>query len=219
MGLINLSRGDIITDALDIAGRPDLVSQARLWLNLYLEEIYYNQDMYWTLKSTSLSVANGLSFPSDYRSAKSAQIVDSNNSRADIEIIDDSAHWQNLKKAFATTESGMPQYALADELNRQFQFLPSPRSGLTLDLSYYSVPSLPDHTDAATDLLVPVWKMPTQILIDKIKVKAMEYNDDDRFDKAEQKQEQTFAMAKMNNHDRRGGPSRLQMGKRFKKRF
>jgi len=214
---LSLTRGQIITDGLDLAGRPDLTSQARLWLNTYLDQQYQSQDMYWTQKSSTLSATNGVSLPSDYRANIAAHIVDG-GSRTSVEMIDNYDRWLEIKDGYDSSQENIPQYVFVDGLNETLQFLPSPKSGISLELTYYSSPALPDHTDASTDALSPVWRMPVEVLINHIKVKAMEYNDDDRFLQAKQLQEKDFANAKMNNFDRRGGPQRLKMGKRFKKR-
>jgi hypothetical protein len=219
MSALALSRGEIITQGLSLAGRPDLVSDARLWLNLFLEKIYFAQDFDWLVKSIDgISTADGTPFPDDYRSAKSGVLVTPEGSRIIIQIISKGDEY-DAKLASVGVDDGQPQIVYANHDLRQFFYLPRPIATYTLSLKYFYMPPISDYTDPSTDDDVPKWGLPSTILVDHIKSRAMEYNDDDRQQGSKQEVLGEIAMAKMNNHDRRGGPSRLPMGKRFTKRF
>lgn len=214
MSALQLTRGDIIMEGLSLAGRPDLLSDARLWLNLFLEKIYFNQDFDWLIKSeTGLAATQGVAFPSDYRAARSAWL---NN--IELKVLSNPTDYDVKRKSLGSAQ-GNPQFVYADHDIRQFFFLPLPNPGLTWDLRYYYLPALPDHTDPTTDLLVPKWGLPMEILVDLVKSRAMEYDDDNRQGQARASVYEEIISSKLNNHDRRGGPSRIPMGKRFSKRF
>ena len=213
---LSLTRGQIITEALETAGRPDLVSNARLWLSMFLEEFYMNQDVEWLVKSATLSVANALAFPTDYRASKSALIV-RYSEEFNAVITSDSAKYDQYRKQ-NTDASGVPNFVFADHDLRQFFFVPSPTTGLELELKYYYIPTIDDHTDPLSDDEIPKWEMPSSILIEYLKGMVHEYNDDERQGIADQKVMSKVTAAKVNNRDVRAGSSRMAMGKSFRKR-
>jgi hypothetical protein len=214
---MQLTRGEIITEGLDQAGRLDLMESGRLWLNLFLQKQYRTQDYHWLIKdSGNLSVYNGIQMPIDYRAAKSATIGTNGNENR-LELLWDAQEFDAKKNIASSTST--PQYVYIDQITKTATFLPTPQSGLIWQLKYFYLPELPDHKDSDTDGLIPVWDASFQILIDAIKQKAYEYNDDARQTSARQELSQDIAMDKMNNHDRRAGRSTMRMGKSFRKRF
>lgn len=213
--MLALSRGDVITQGLALAGRPDLLADARLWLNMFLENYYQSQDASWLVKSANVSVTEGVAFPSDYRASKSGLII-TDTGKVPIEIFDDPAKYDFFRLSSTT---GVPTIVWADNTTRTFKFLPLPDQVYTLALKYYYYPAYLDHDDAADDASTFTWGAPYDILIDYIKARAMEYNDDERQDKASENVLKKIAQSKMNDHDRRGGSSRMAMGKSFRKRF
>lgn len=220
MSQLALTRLEIITAGLSIAGRPDLTSDARLWLNLFLEQQYMNQDWAWLVKTAAgLSVTNGVSFPTDYRAGKSGVLVGPNGSQSPIEVIDRPEVYDHARMSLDTTTAGQPSLIYANHDLRKFYFLPPPDQTYTWELKYYYIPELPEATDTGADEDTVKWGLPAQILIDHIKMRAYEYNDDQRYGPTKQEIMGDIGAAKVNNHDRRAGPSRLPMGKRFNKRF
>ena len=218
MSVLALTRLQIITEGLSLAGRPDLLASARLWLSMYLEEMYLNQDFEWLVKwATGLSAANGVSIPTDYRAAKSAVLVHPNGATTPISMLSKPDEYDEKRLSMGET-SGQPQYGFVNPQDRKFYFLPSPDQAYTLDLKYYYVPDIGGVEDDTDDDTVPTWRLPSSILVDHIKSRAFEYNDDQRQEGATKMVLDKVAQAKFNNHDRRAGPSRLPMGKRFTKR-
>lgn len=186
---------------------------------MFLEEFYYSQDVDWLVKSlTAQAVSQGMSMPSDYRAAKSV-ILYQNNSPYEIQILNDSAQYDSIRAGIGDSTTGVPVIGYANHNDSKFYFAPSPSSDITMDLYYYQFPSIPDPDTAGEDSSVPTWGMPYSILIDMIKARAMEYNDDARQDAANQMVMGKIAQAKLNNRDNRAGSSRMKMGKRFRKRF
>jgi hypothetical protein len=221
MGL-DLTRGQIIRQGLEKAARPDLITDARLWLNLFLEEMYYNQDWDWLVKSAdSLVVTQGGELPGDYRSSKSAVLV-TNNNTSDIDnelvIVSNAAEWDDIERGNAGSV-GTPKYMYVDRNEEKFYFSPAPESGLTFNLKYYHIPEIHDHEDVNNDDARIKWGLPYSILIDQIKAMAMEYNDDTRQDKSMQMIDKKLNEYKVNSHDRRAGRTRIPLGKSFKKRW
>jgi hypothetical protein len=190
-----------------------------MWLNLYLEKIYYSQDFDWLVKSVvGLQTVNGVAFPADYRAAKSAVIATPVGTTQVIQVLSRPDEYDEKSTIFQGAV-GQPIYVYGDHDLREFLFLPAPNQVYTWDLKYYYIPPLPDWTDAGTDSDTVKWGMPTSILVDHIKSRAFEYNDDDRQQTSKQEVMGELAQSKMNNHDRRAGPSRLPLGKRFIRRF
>lgn len=215
-----LTRAQIINQGLSLAGRPDLTSDARLWLNLFLEEQYMNQDFDWLVKTvTSQPVSDGLDFPVDYRAAKSAVLYSKTGSSQEILVLNNQSEYNYRKVGSQTANQSAPSWIFADHGQKKFFFVPGSSTSFTWSLSYYFMPALPDPTDPAQDLLTPVWGLPFQILIDHIKAMAFEYNDDARTDNAKMAVMQKIAQGKMNDHDRRATKSKISMGKSFRKRF
>lgn len=220
MAGLELTREQIIEAGLALAGRPDLTSEARLWLNLFLEQQYMIQDWSWLVKSdTGLEVSDGVEFPSDYRAGRSAILVDQNGAKFPVDIIDRPDHYDYETLSVETGTEGQPRLIYANHDSRTFSFLPAPSQTYTMELKYYYIPSLPDHTDDSADEDTVKWGLPAQILIDHIKMRAYEYNDDQRYAPTKQEIQSDIGAAKVNNHDRRAGPSRIPFGKRFGKRF
>lgn len=213
---LSLTRGQIITEALETAGRPDLVSNARLWLNLFLEEFYMNQDVEWLVKTATLSLTDGLAFPTDYRAAKIASVIRNSNSMF-VPVTSDFEMFKLHKKQ--NTTAGIPILVLANHDSRVFNFSPEPISGLQLEISYYFMPALADHTDVESDDLEVKWELPKSILIEALKGMVHEYNDDERQAVSDQKVMAKVQASKFNQRDSRAGTTRMSMGKSFRKRF
>lgn len=220
MAKLDLSRGDIIEEGLALAGRPDLTSNARLWLNMFLEEYYFTQDSEWLVKlGSGLAVTNGMSMPTDYRATKSAVIIASNGSKAILNTINNAAEYDALRVGYDSTNTGTPTTMYIDSQQRKFYFLPAPTSGHTLDLQYFYVPEIGSAADNSDDNDAPVWGLPSYILVDFVKAAAAEYQDDSRQDSMRELVQRKIAAAKLNNRDSRAGHTRIQMGNRFRKRF
>jgi hypothetical protein len=217
--MIQLTRIQIINEGLDRAGRPDLLSQGRLWLNLFLDKIYQNQDYHWLVKSSgSLSATQDSALPTDYRAAVSATFGDPGQEKP-IDILWDAAEFDNRKNLLQSGAVDIPQFVYIDQVTKTVKFLPPALGGKTWNLQYYHVPTIPTHLNSSGDNQVPVWGAPMSILTDAIFQKALEYNDDQRQGPAFQTLQGEIIENKKNNHDRRAGKSRLKMGKSFRNRF
>lgn len=177
---LQLSRAKIIELGLSLAGRPDLVSEARYWLNMFLEEQYMNQDYEWLVKwKGSMSIEDGMDAPLDYRAGKSALLRDTNGELTYIQAINQQEQWDQLRAQLGTV-TGAPQYFFMNPNDRKMYFLPSPDAGYSMDLKYFQIPCLPDidpDDEDADDEETPKWGLPFSILIDHIKARAQEYND------------------------------------------
>lgn len=217
--VLGLTRLQIIEQGLSLAGRPDLLSDARMWLSMFLEDVYMNQDLEWLVKrKTGIVVADGTAVPIDYRAAKSAVLVNSEGQTSKITFLTKPEEIDEKIMQNGDT-TGTPKYCYVDQLNGTFNFIPQATLTFTMNLRYYHIPEIGEVDSDLCDDDVPTWGMPSSILVDHIKARAMEYNDDQRQGGADQQVKNKFMEAKMNNHDRRAGSSRMQLGKRFKKRF
>ncbi len=217
MAKLDLTRGELIEAGLSLAGRPDLTADARLWLNLFFEDMYMNQDFDWLVKRLDgQSLSDGMAIPDDYRAAKSAMLNSPDGSIRPIQIIQDVEEY-DLHRDPNSTDS-TPQKIYVDHDQRKFYLMPGPASGYSLDLKYFYMPDLPDSTDADTDDETVKWGLPSHIIIDFIKAMAFEYNEDSREGEAFQKVIARVALSKMNSKDSRAGSSRLKWGKSYRRR-
>lgn len=209
-----MTRLQIMQEGLRRAGRSDLLSEARLWLNLFLESIYRNQDYHWLRKQTTLTTSEGLAWPSDYLRSYSAVLLQNGNENQFKQFTVDEYDMYRI-----ASSSGTPAGYFADPNTRTFKFYPQPAQALQWKLRYYYLPTLPDASSPVGDSDEPVWEADPTILIQSIYVRALEYDDDSRFDKEEQRLEAMIAKAKMNDFDTRAGNTRMKLGKSFRRRL
>jgi hypothetical protein len=213
-----LTRRQIIDEGLSQAGRTDLVSNARLWLNIFLEKMYRTQDFHWMVKSSDgLAISQGMSVPSDYLRAKTATVTVAG---AKTDILEVSKEEYDSMNRSSTAVTGVPTHFYPNHDEGKFYFYPSPSSSVTaLNLGYYYLPTISTHTDSSGDAVSPKWGEDVDVLIQYIKAMAMEYNDDPRAKDAEAKTMALLSQSKVNSYDKRAGFNRLKMGKSFRKRF
>ena len=209
-----LTRGQIISEALSLAGRADLISNGRLWLNIYLDSMYRNQDLSFLLKSSSgMPCIQNAPLPSDYRALHTATV---GVSGVPLEVVA-LDHFVALNQA--QSKHGTPLWLCIDGGNKTAQFYPSPWQGVTWNMTYYSMPELPDPNDPLTDSEIPKWELSSDILIQAVYAKALQYLDDSRAEKAQADAQLMFTQAKMNSRDMRAGSSTFKLGKSFRRRF
>lgn len=219
--MLELTRGEIITEALSQAGRPDLISNGRLWLNLFLEDQYTNQDWPWLIKTAlGQAVVQGGAIPTDYRSAVSATVGRTVTNQQRLDLI--KAAQFNELEGRGTQIGGTPEFVWIDRLTRTANFYPLPSASvqepLVWNLRYYHIPDIPASNDTTADNKEPLWEPNKHILIQAVYVKALEYNDDVRFDKELERLTGMLQNHKMNSHDLRAGKNRLTFGKGFRPR-
>lgn len=211
-----MTRLEIITEAVLMAGRSDLLSEGRKWLNLVLERIYKNWDWHWLEKSsTGLALVDGGSIPTDYRAAKNAYVIN-NGQRVPVTFIDTDEYDYRNQNATAV---GMPRYAYHDYESGTFKFWPHPDKSYTWDLRYYKFPTLPTYADNTADGQTPLWPDDANVLIQGVYAKALQYQDDTRFKDEDAKFLSMIKDVRMNNYDMRAGHNRIKLGKNFKRRF
>ncbi len=212
-----LTRIQIINEGLAQVGRSDLTSNARLWLNLFLEKVYLVQDWSWLLKITQTALSSPMAVFSDYRGFKGGNLILNGVFQGEITHV-----WYDEWQAFERggTTAGNPKYVWVDETNNQFNFWPTPTLNYTFECSYYWTPTLPDPTTNGGDSLIPLWpNLPNDVLIEAIKQKALYYKDDERYQASEKSLMDQIMQAKFNSIDRRGGASKMTMGKSYRRRF
>jgi hypothetical protein len=210
-----LTRLQIITEGLSRAGRSDLTSDARLWLNLFLQKVYWTQDFKWLEKKvTDLSLTQNYTIFSDYRAMTSASVGANRVAMKQVDTLDE---WMALTSSEA--EDGVPTHFYVNQIDGVIEFFPAPTQGLTWNATYYHIPTIPTHTSDAGDGASPLWKLPEEIMIEAIKMYALDYNDDERFEKQEQRLFAKIAEARLNAQDSRASHGRFKLGKSFKKRF
>lgn len=214
---LRLSHQEIIETGLGIAGRPDLVQEARLWLSMFLDRFYHDQDVEWLVKpSGDLALVEGMSLPEDYRAMKSATIRQSNGSSFQPKIIWDAEEFSYVKRAQA---SGAPLNVFIDQNNRTLHFHPQPTTSYSIDINYYHYPEVEAYNSDAFLDAIPKWELPSAILVDFVTSAAALYNDDERQFNLMQLVEKSIVSSKMNSGDKRAGSSKLKLGKSFNKRF
>lgn len=222
MAKLALTHGQVIDTGLGIAGRPDLTTEARLWLNLFLEKFYYNQDVKWLEKTLAAqTLTNGMSLPADYRGLSSVLVTTSTGTKASPLVIQSIEEYDKLRASYSNNAqtSGVPNYIYIDQDNKYLYFLPTPSSGMTIDISYYYMPTLTDHENSGFDDAVPKWEMPYEILVKFITAAAMQYNDDQRQFDLFKMIDSAISEWKFNSRDTRASSTRFKMGKSFRKRF
>lgn len=218
---LQLTRGQIITEGLGRAGRPDLLVNARLWLNLFLEKQYLNQDYEWLVKEIdNQTLIEGASIPEDYVRMKT---ITATPNRLPVLLVEaDEYEWRRrgTSNGPAIITYGTPVIAYIDQAKDEIHFWPLPpvMTPLTYNYFYYYFPELPDPTNPSNDTMVPMWGQSNDILIEEIYVRALNWNDDDRYEKEQNNVKKLLDESKMNSRDLRAGSPRFKLGKCHRRR-
>lgn len=214
---IGLTRLQIMNEGLGRAGRPDLLSEARLWLNLFLEKQYLSQDYEWLLKNVDNRLCvNGDTLPSDYIRMKTITVT---SNRLPVKLVEaDEYEWLRRGYGFDQTTSqqnGTPNWAYIDQNANLIYFLPVPPSSNSVyyNYFYYSFPTLPDPTSSSGDSQVPKWGETTDILIQAIFARALQWLDDDRAPVEINNVKALLTDSRINSRDLRAGSPRFKLGK------
>lgn len=216
---MSLTRGQIIAEGLSQVGRSDLTSNARLWLNLFLEKVYKTYDWEWLVKDNGVAaITDGGSFPVDYWKFKTANLLDGTTEGFICEL-DTLTADQYAFRLRGGSVSGTPREVFLNLDARSFHLWPTPNLSFKWRLFYYYLPTIPTHTNGSGDGNTPKWGLHDDILIRAIQLKATYYNDDTRYASEEKALFEEIAAGRMNSHDKRGGTNRLKFGKSFRKRF
>jgi len=206
----------IIQEALNRANRGDLLSEARLWLNLFLKSQYRNQDWPFALKEVTLPIVQGAAIPSDYARARDAKILDGATNQVPILFLTPEQYDAALRSGYS---SSIPLKCYVDQYARTFHWVPPPNQTYSFILRYYFMPVLPDSYSPVGDLDVPLWTADVEVLIQAVYVRALQYDEDNRYDKEDAKLVKMIVDAKMNLPDFRAGTNRIKLGKNFRRRL
>lgn len=210
-----MTRLQIIQEALNRANRPDLLSEGRLWLNMFLDGQYRNQDWPFAMKISTLSVVEGGAVPADYLRARSAQLI-VGNTRQDIRFLTPEQYDHHRRSNITT---GKPLMVFVDQYLGTFNWVQIPDQAYSFELRYYFMPTLPDPYSPIGDSETPLWKVDEDVLIQAVYVRALEYDDDSRFDKEDQRLKEMLRESKLNSPDFRATNNKIKLGKSYRRRL
>lgn len=212
-----LTRAQIIGEALSQIGRADLTSNGRLWLNLFLEKVYKAYDWPWLVKDGGIiSLSQGASTPSDYWKMKEMNLVLNGVEINPITTCTIDEYVGLLRQNMAASA---PRRLYIDENLKTFNFWPTPDIAYNWHPFYYYMPVLPTHTDSSGDASTPKWSLHDDFLIRAVQLKALYYQDDQRYSQEEQDLMKELMDSRMNAIDFRAGKNKIKLGRSFRRRF
>lgn len=216
-----MTRINIITEALSQTGRIDLTSNARLWLNLFLEKVYRSQDWNWLcVDSGIVALTNGGAVPTGYLKLRSANLLYQGQVQREIVAMGSDEYQAYRRRG---TVSGQPQRVYIDQnlvtASKTFNFWPTPDTSYTWQYFAFIMPQLPDASDNSGDALIPIWDMHDEVLIRAIQLKSLYYQDDNRYGAEEKVLIDELVAGKMNTFDNQAGNNQLKLGKKFRRRW
>lgn len=210
-----MTRRQILDAGLELAGRKDLLSQGRTWLNLFLERQYMTYDWPWLIKtSADLPVSEGQALPDDYLRMKSLVLID-NGQETPLETIT-ADQFDDVRRQ--EDQVGNPIMVYLDQSDKTIHYWPLPIRPFTYRLRYFYMPELLDLS-VTDDNSEPTWGEMDDILVHAIYVRALQHLDDARYGNESQALMAMLSEAKMNSVDRRAGKSKIPFGKSFTNRF
>jgi hypothetical protein len=212
---MGMTRRQILDAGLELAGRKDLLSQGRTWLNLFLERQYMTYDWPWLIKtSADLAVVEGQSLPDDYLRMKSLVLID-NGQETPLETIT-ADQFDDVRRQ--QDQVGNPIMVYLDQSDKTIHYWPLPIRAFTYRLRYFYLPT-PLDLSVTDDNSEPTWGEMDDILVHAIYVRALQHLDDARYGSESQALTAMLSEAKMNSVDRRAGKSKIPFGKSFSNRF
>ena len=207
-----------MTEALSQTGRSDLLSNARLWLNLFLDKIYNVQD--WNFLKTNsgiVSLVQGGSSPAGYKKLSSANLLYQGYVQREITSFNGDGEYQAYLRM--GTVVGQPQKVYIDKQANTFNFWPPPDYSYQWQYFAFITPTLPDPTDSSGDSVIPLWPMASNDLIEAVQLKCLYYQDETRYKDEEAKLIKSITDSKTNQFDSQGGNNTMKLGKKFRRRW
>lgn len=170
------------------------------------------------MKTVQVPVIQGSTIPTDYLRARDGSLLYGTQKIPVFFMTPE--QYDEATRAHVTT--AVPNKVYVDEYARTFTWVPTPAQVYTLSLRYYFMPDMPDPYTPIGDSEIPLWQTDVEILIQAVYIRALQYDDDARYDKEYDKlygMEGMIAKAKMNNADFRAGSSKIKLGKSFRRRL
>jgi len=183
-----LTRGEIITEALNLAGNTQITTRAQSWLNYILEELYSLYTWVFIEKNSNFSTNQAsYALPTDFLYQLNMRITVGNSQSPLIYL--PLPEYDSLTKS--TTSEGTPQYYTIDNETKKIIFYPSPDTAYTYDFRYLYLP-----TALTSDSETPAFIL-ARILVQAVYCEALKYLDDERYMQALQ------VLTQMNNNFKR----------------
>lgn len=233
MGVPPYTRLDIITEGLSQAGRTDLISNARKWLNLFLGRVYTNWDWPFlkrysgviTLSQNMPYLTNVGSPVGNFRKMANSATLYVSQPNPSFPFVAQRELPTMIADEYAAVirigniSPSQPRKIYCDEDLRQFIFWPAPDQVYYLDFFYYYLPTLPTDADSTGDNLTPLWPFDQELLIKAIQMKALYFDDQDRYKEEEGDIMKTLSEIKFNSFNTEGGSNKIKLGKSFRRRY
>ena len=210
-----MTRLQIIQEALNRANRPDLVSEARLWLNIFLEGQYRNQDWPFAMKTVTLPVVEGALIPDDYLRSRTANLIFGNNRLPILFLTPEQYDYDRM----TNVSTGKPRKCYIDQNTRTMHWIQLPDQAYSFEMRYYYMPDMPDPHSPIGDTEVPLWRIDFEVLIQAVYVRALQYDDDARYSAENQYLSELLRTAKLNSPDFRNQTNRIKLGKSYRRRL
>lgn len=167
------------------------------------------------MKTVELPVIQGSTIPTDYLRARDATLIQGSQRRP-VLLLTPEQFDQDRRNGYNVS---IPVKVYVDQYARTFTWIPAPAEVYTLSLRYYFMPELPDPYTPIGDDDEPLWATDDEILIQAVYVRALQYDDDSRYDKESERLMMMIRDARTNNPDFRAGTSRIKLAKSFRRRL
>ena len=170
------------------------------------------------MKSVELPVIQGGFIPDDYLRSRDAHLNYGTN-KVPITVLTPEQYDQATRMGVSTS---IPTKVYVDHYARTFTWVPAPSESFSFSLRYYFMPVLPDPYTPIGDSEEPLWEADLEVLIQAVYIRALQFDDDARYDKEEQKlygERGLLVQAKMNLPDFRATNNRIKLGKSFRRRL
>jgi hypothetical protein len=233
MGVPPYTRIDIITEGLSQAGRVDLTSNGRKWLNLFLDKVYCQYDWDFLKRySGIISLSQNMPYLTSTGSpvgnfrkmANSATLYVSQPNPSFPYVAQRELPTMIADEYAAVIRIGnispsQPRKIYCDDDLRQMVFWPGPDQAYWLDFYYYYQPTLPTDADSTGDALVPLWPFNQELLIKAIQAKALYFDNPVSYKAAEGEIMDELQKVKFNSFNTQGGSNKIKLGKSFRRRY
>lgn len=193
-----MTRGEIVTEALQWGGHPGLTTRVNSFLNLFLDHLYRAHD--WEFLLTEASISSGspvytATAPALYGRVKAIHL---DGEAAPLKQIAFEDLWQQVRSDNSNnlTSSGKPTHFAIDPAGPTFWFWPVPNKSFSGKLLYYKIPAkltsdgeyplFPDSlslVEACVTFIESYEKESLQVIIDRTASETIRRYANNHFDK------------------------------------